>query len=344
MESEAVLGAANQLPTVHRRVRDLSSTVSVDATDAGAEASPALSPSAQTLAGAVLAPATIRAYRAALTALDRWLAEHGRAADDAALADFLASRHDAGAAPTSIAMTVAAVRAAARLSGQPSPAGQETARVLAGIRREGRGRGRGQAKGLQWSAADSIAAVAANNGAGSIAGLRDAALVALASEALLRVSEAVAVQVADLAAEADGSARLTVHHSKTDQEGRGAVLYVGEPTMRRIAAWREAGGVHDGPLFRRIRRGDKVQTTAITDRAARSIIQTRAAAAGIEGRVSGHSLRIGAAQSLAAAGAGLVELQQAGRWDSPSMPGHYARGQLAARGAVAWLRHGKGAP
>ncbi len=101
-------------------------------------------------------------------------------------------------------------------------------------------------------------------------------------------------------------------------------------------------GIHDGPLFRRIRRGDHVEASAITSRAARSIIQARAADAGIDGRVSGHSLRIGAAQSLAAAGAGLVELQQAGRWDSPSMPAHYARGQLAAHGAVARLRHSKG--
>ena len=85
---------------------------------------------------------------------------------------------------TAVAMTVAAVKAAARLSGQPSPAGPETARVLAGIRREGRGRGRGQAKGLKWSAADTVAAVAANNSKGKIAGLRDAALVALASDTL----------------------------------------------------------------------------------------------------------------------------------------------------------------
>ncbi len=53
-----------------------------------------------------------------------------------------------------------------------------------------------------------------------------------------------------------------------------------------------------------------------------------------------HSLRVGAAQSLAAAGAGLVEMQTAGRWESPAMPARYARGQLAARGAVARLRHG----
>ena len=334
-------GAISRPPAVRSRGRDPSARASAGASAVPVKAASPLSPSAQALAGAALAPATVRAYRAALAALDRWFAEQDRATDDAALADYLAARHDAGAAPTSIGMTVAAVRAAARLSGRASPAGPETARVLAGIRREGRGRGRGQAKGLQWSAADTVAAVAANGGRGKLAGLRDAAMVALASDGLLRVSEVVAVQVEDIAAEPDGSGRLTVHRSKTDQEGKGAVLYLGEATMRRLAAWREATGIHAGPLFRRIRRGDHVEDSAITARAARSIIQTRAAEAGIEGRVSGHSLRIGAAQSLAAAGAGLVELQQAGRWDSPSMPAHYARGQLAARGAVARLRHGK---
>ena len=38
-----------------------------------------------------------------------------------------------------------------------------------------------------------------------------------------------------------------------------------------------------------------------------------AAAVGIEGRVSGHSLRVGGAQSLAAGGASIVEMQTAGR-------------------------------
>ena len=324
-------------PSVHSRARDLSASAS----GAPVEASPPLSPSAKALAGAALAPATVRAYRSALAALDRWLAEQGRAADDAALADFLAARHDAGAAPASISMTVAAVKAAARLTGQPSPAGPETARVLAGIRREGRGRGRGQAKGLQWGDADAVAAVAAKEGKTKLAGLRDAALVALASDCLLRVSEVVAVQVEDIAAEADGSGRLTVRRSKTDQEGKGAVLYVGEATMRRIEVWREEAEIEAGPLFLRLRRFEFIEDSAISARAARSIIKARAADAGIVGRVSGHSLRIGAAQSLAAAGAGLVELQQAGRWGSPAMPGHYARGQLAARGAVARLRHGK---
>ena len=75
-------------------------------------------------------------------------------------------------------------------------------------------------------------------------------------------------------------------------------------------------------------------------RARSGIIQRGAADAGIEERVSGHSLRVGGAQSLAAAG-------PAGRRDAdrrpmaiPSMPSRYAGGQLAARGAVARLRYG----
>ena len=53
-------------------------------------------------------------------------------------------------------------------------------------------------------------------------------------------------------------------------------------------------------------------------------------------------LRVGSAQSLAAAGAGLVELQEAGDWQAPTMPAHYARHQLAARGAVAKRRYQAG--
>ncbi len=58
-----------------------------------------------------------------------------------------------------------------------------------------------------------------------------------------------------------------------------------------------------------------------TDRAQwHRIIKYRSAADGVEGRVSGHSLRVSSAQSLATAGASLVEMQQGGRWKPPAMP------------------------
>ena len=64
----------------------------------------------------------------------------------------------------------------------------------------------------------------------------------------------------------------------------------------------------------------------------------RAAAAGLDpALVSGHSLRVGAAQDLTAAGFGLPAIQQAGRWKSPTMPARYAEKIVPKQGAMAQL-------
>ena len=123
---------------------------------------------------------------------------------------------------------------------------------------------------------------------------------------------------------------LTIRRSKTDQEAEGAVQYIGEPTVARVRACLDVAGIAAGPLFQRLDRAGRPRGRLSTV-SIRAIVQRRAAEAGIEGRVSGHSLRVGGAQSLAAAGASIVEMQTADRWQSPSMPGRYARGQLAVR-------------
>ena len=110
--------------------------------------------------------------------------------------------------------------------------------------------------------------------------------------------------------------------------------------MARVRAWLAAAGITGGPMFQRLdkagRRG-RLSTVSV-----RAIVQRRAAEAGIEGRVSGHSLRVGGAQSLAAAGASIVEMQTAGPMAvplhaRPLCPGPARR---AARGAVAKLGYG----
>ena len=60
---------------------------------------------------------------------------------------------------------------------------------------------------------------------------------------------------------------------------------------------------------------------------------------GIAGRVAGHSFRVGSTRSLAADGASVAELQQAGGWKSPTTPGVYIRREAAARGPVAPRRY-----
>ena len=302
-----------------------------------------LTPAAAALVGASISDNTRRAYQSALNRLQAFLREQGQdlaALTDRQLAEYLGALHEAGTSPASASLACAAVRFLAKTTGQTSPAGPLSGRVLAGIRRKGKDRGRGQVTGIQWSQADTAAAIA-SNGDQDLAGLRDAGILALMSDCLLRVSEATALQVDHLALEADGTARLTLEHSKTDQEGTGAVLFVGAPTVSRLRAWMTAAGIESGPLFRRVRRGGVVGDASLSTQAVRRIIKRRADAADLEGHFSGHSLRVGSTQSLASQGASLVEMQTAGRWQSPKMPGHYARGQFAARGAVARLRYGK---
>jgi len=249
------------------------------------------------------------------------------------LAAYLASRYSAGAALATCQLAKAAVAKAHAAAGHASPASDARVRqVMRGIARQSRPAR--QAAPVRWEQADAAAQVAASASDG-LAGMRDAALLAVMSDAMLRIGEAAALAVADI--EAEAPATLTVRRSKTDQTGEGAVLALRKSTVKRVRAWLAAAGVDDGKVFRRIRygrQGGHVQATGLTPQSVRAIVRRRARAAGVDGHISGHSLRVGSAQSYASAGASVVELQQAGRWESPGMPGRYARGELATRGPL----------
>lgn len=86
----------------------------------------------------------------------------------------------------------------------------------------------------------------------TLTGLRDAALLSTGYDAGLRVSELCGVCVEHLQTEQDGSGELFIPHSKTDQEGAGAHAWLSPDTMRRIGLWRNAAGIDEGPVFRRV--------------------------------------------------------------------------------------------
>ena len=140
---------------------------------------------------------------------------------------------------------------------------------------------------------------------------------------------------------ADGTARIRIRRSKSDQRGRGAVQYLRARTANRLRTWMSAGRIGSGALFRAVDRWGRVSERRLGPDSVRAAIKRRAKEAGIEGRVSGHSLRIGSAQELAERGTSLAELQKEGRWKDPSMPALYIRNQEASRGAVARLRGGR---
>ena len=72
-------------------------------------------------------------------------------------------------------------------------------------------------------------------------GLVDIALASTLRDGLLRRSEAAALRRGDVELLADGSGRLHVRQSKGDQEGSGAVLYLGPDAVRDLLAIRPPG-------------------------------------------------------------------------------------------------------
>ncbi len=286
---------------------------------------------------ASIAPNTAKAYRAALDRFAAWL--DGRPVTDTTVAAYVAALMDDGYAPATIRQAAAAIGAGARAQGQPDPRGPLARQALAGAVRHNAGEGRGQVAGLRRE--DALAAAAAAAAQGTTSGLRDAALLRTMSDALLRASEVAAIGTADLEREGDGSGRLAIRRSKTDQEAEGAVCYLTPATTAALDAWLAAAaaawtssGRFEGPIFRRVTRSGAVSGHApLTTSAVRAIVRKRAAAVGVEG-ASGHSCRVGSAQSLIERGASTAAVAIAGRWKDPGMVVRYAKAQEAGRGAV----------
>lgn len=109
------------------------------------------------------------------------------------------------------------------------------------------------------------------DGSPSLAGLRDAAIIAIMSDGLLRVGEAEALRIPDIERSPNGSATLRIrkHKSSKGEMGGGATLYLGKPTVDRIDAWLAIAGLdptNQGPLFRRLIRGGRVVRCMLCDR------------------------------------------------------------------------------
>jgi len=195
-----------------------------------------------------------------------------------------------------------------------------------------------------------------------LVGLRDAALFSLAYDAGLRVSELVGTEVADVRQVGDGSGRLAIAHSKTDQLGEGATAWLSPETMGRLSRWLEASGIASGAVFRRINiltslldeTGQQivrhfVGTKPLTRQGVVVILRRRVLGAidlghielepGLEGdtvrSLSAHSFRVGLTQDLFAAGEDGSGIALALRWSSPTTALRYARELAVGSNAAA---------
>ena len=122
-----------------------------------------------------------------------------------------------------------------------------------------------------------------------------------------------------------GAILVTVRRSKTDQEGTAAdVRYLKDAAAAAVLALRPADPAPTARVFG----GRTPQQLGRRFTAA-------AAAAGLHGRLTAHSGRVGLASELTARGASTTDVMLAGAWKTARMVAHYSAGATAELGAVA---------
>jgi len=153
-------------------------------------------------------------------------------------------------------------------------------------------------------------------------GIRDRALMLIAYDTLCRRSEIVDLLAEDIQREPTEKAesvRLSIklRKSKTDQNSLGRWLHLTDQASKALEQWLVASGIQLGPIFRGINRGNEIAEKLGSGQIAR-IYKKMARKANLDcdtiKKISGHSMRVGAAQDLLREGASLPIIMNRGRW------------------------------
>ena len=246
-----------------------------------------------------------------------------------AVAVFASADADAGTNPRTIGERISAIAYYHRQAGYVPPntaAGSgRLLEVLAGIRAT-HGRPKIRKRAADASALRHMLATISGDG---VRAYRDRALLAIGMSAALRRSELVAFEVADVGLVEKGI-ELMIAKSKTDQMREGLVVAIPEGNRIRpkalLLAWMAAAGHSEGPLFRRLTRGDELTDDPMSDRAVARLVQRCAASAGYDPTLyAGHSLRAGFLTEAANNRASIFKMQDVSRHKSVQVLSEYVR-------------------
>jgi integrase len=279
------------------------------------------------------APGTIRAYKADFAGFERWcqsVALNPLPARPSTVAWFVEVDAQRSSAST-LQRRLAAIRKVHRLFRLENPVGDEE--VLIAMRRALRSKLQRprQALGLTQDLRDQLIRACPD----TLTGKRDRTLIALGYDTLCRRAELVGLRVEDLSIAQPGpGATILIRRAKNDPYGHGRQGYVSENTCKLLRSWLLAAKINEGWIFRRIR-GDHVGRDALNPYSVNRILKFAAEAAKLPPRtvegLSGHSMRVGAAQDMITSGLSVLSIMQAGGWRTINVVGRYVeKANLAA--------------
>lgn len=281
---------------------------------------------------------TIRSYRADFTIFEAWCQEEHRGALPATpetVAVFILAQSES-AAPATVSRRRASIAKIHRLLKLESPVSSEEVNLATRTVFRQKGRRQEQALGLTSALKQQIIDACPND----LRGLRDRALFAVGYDTLCRRAELVQLRIDDLTSKRDGSATILVRKSKADQLGHGRLAYLSAEALTHLQAWIRAADITTGPIFRGIC-SQMLMPEALHPYSVVRVLKDAARAAGISKdeitKLSGHSMRVGAAQDMAATGIDLGAIMHAGGWKSPDMVMRYIEHMEVGKSGMAKL-------
>jgi len=272
------------------------------------------------------APNTIRAFKADFEEFITFCEACGECALPAGaqtVSRFVEAVTRKGLASATIRRKLVSIGSVHRLCEMPDPT--KAGCVTLAVRKMHRqlGRANQQAQPINKDILEKMLTAAGHNDRkGELLGLRNRVLLLMAYDTMARRSELVSLRFEDVDSDPHSelsSCGIYLRRSKVDQEAKGRWLPITQRTLEAIQAWSKAIGDSNGPILRGIR-GKTVSKnlgSGQVGRILKGLAKEAHLPTGLAQRISGHSLRVGAAQDWTIRGLSLPQLMVMGGWEKP---------------------------
>ncbi len=262
------------------------------------------------------APNTIRAYKADMGEFLRYCTENSTCALPAApvdIAKFLLTTIPNGIKSATIRRKVASISAVHRLSNFDDPTKHPEVKLCARKINRQLGSRFDQAYPVTRTVLDKLLAVCGDD----LRGLRNKALLLLAYDSMRRRAELVSLRVEDIQMSYEGKCSILLRKSKTDQTSSGHWIHLCHETTIALKLWLQTANINDGFMLWGILTGNRICPelgASQVSRIFKSLARNADLNVEIVKGISGHSMRVGAAQDLLVNGASLPQIMVKGGW------------------------------
>jgi site-specific recombinase XerD len=262
------------------------------------------------------APATIRAYKANFERFIVFcenLKTPALPAGSDIVATYIRDLADGRLTSASIRIAIASISAIHKLNQLNDPTTHPDVKIEMRRMHRKLGRESKQAEGINMRTLHRILA----NTDKSLICLRDKALLLTAYDGMCRRSELVSLNIEDISYTVDNSIKIKLRRSKTDQDGLGRWLHLSKESQAAINEWINEAKIQSGKIFRGINKFGEVTERlgpSQINRIFKKLARKSKLNPDIVKRISGHSMRVGAAQDMLNSGENLAKIMQRGRW------------------------------